>query len=173
MRYGLVREGPDLPPAGAQRRLIDDVACEIVHESRTIRPSQDDLKSLLVGLRAGDELVVHSLCAFQLSTGELAVLLRRLSDKGVTVKLLDTPGGPYSLVPDGDAQKLLNLLADHEAQRPRSRIRKRSRENLKPLTVHQIAYARALLKKGESLRSVGLLFQLTPSELMKLLDPGR
>lgn len=169
MRYGLVREGSDLPPTEQQRRLLEAAACDLVHEARSTRPDQNSLKSLLAQLKPGDEIVAPSLDAFQLSTGELALLLRRLFELRVGVHVVQSTGALERLNPAGGIPKLLHLLADHEVRRPSRVPWKRSRANLKALSVHQIGYARALLKKGDSLRSVGLLFQLTPNELLKEL----
>lgn len=149
---------------------MEDAACEVVHEARSTRPDQNNLKTLLAQLRAGDEVVVHSLDAFQLTTGELALLLRRLFELRVGVHVVQPSGALERLTPSGGIPKLLHLLADHEVRRPSRAPWKRSRANLKTLTVHQISYARALLKKGDSLRSVGLLFQLTPNELLRELN---
>lgn len=169
MRYGLVRESPELPPTGVQRRMVEAAACEVVHEARSTRPDQNSLKTLLAQLGAGDELVVHSLDAFQLTTGELALMLRRLFELRVGVHVVQPSGALERLTPSGGIPKLLHMLADHEVRRPSRTPWKRSRANLKTLSVHQISYARSLLKKGDSLRSVGLLFQLTPNELLKEL----
>jgi hypothetical protein len=170
MRYGLVRELPELSPLGVQRRLVTNAGCEVILSEGSPTPTgQMNLFCLLSGLKPGDELVVQSLDVFQATTGELAVLLRRFHEVGVTLHFVGGAATREVLIPVDPVPKVLSLLADHEARRPTRTSRRRSREHRKVLTVHQITHARDQLRKGESLRSIGLLFQLTPKEVLDLI----
>lgn len=173
MRYGIVRKIEGEASRGLQRRQVEINGCDVVLEQgEPTREDQRALRNLLGRLRAGDEVVVSSLELLQLSTGELAVLLRRFFEVGVTLKLV---GGSATVdVVGTGVPRALSLLADHETRRPtRPPTSQRSRANLKVLSRYQIDYAMALRRQGKPLRAVGLLFQLTPTELLQLMggDP--
>lgn len=175
MRYGVVRISPDLPPPNVQRRLIETAGCDIVLEERPPSASaQRNLFHLLHGLKAGDEVLVHSLSAFEASTGELARLLRHFFEASVTLRV--TGGSRVeSLAPDGPIPRALVMLADHETRRPtRVSARRRARTRGAPLTQHQLKFARDMHRRGHSMRSIGLLFQLAPNEVAELVrgKPG-
>jgi DNA invertase Pin-like site-specific DNA recombinase len=163
MRYGVVRISPDLPPTSVQRRRIEATGCDVVLDD-----GARSLGRLTPGLSAGDEVLVHGLEAFDLTTGELSRLLRRFFETGVTLKIV---GGSQieSLAPQGPMPRALALLADHEARRPRAAERRRSRPADSPLTQHQLKFARQMHRRGHSMRAIGLIFQLSPSEMATLL----
>lgn len=176
MRYGVVRVSPELPPPNVQRRMIDAAGCDAVLEERTpTAGSQRNLFHLLYGLRAGDEVLVHSLAAFEATTGELARLLRHFFEAGVTLRV--TGGSRLeSLAPQGPIPRALVMLADHETSRPvREPARRRARVKDAPLTQHQLKFARDMHRRGHSMRSIGLLFQLAPNEIAELIRgrPGQ
>lgn len=170
MRYGVVRMSPELPSPTLQRRSIEIVGCDVFLEERqpTVG-SQRNLFQLLYGLRAGDEVLAHSLAAFEATTGELARLLRRFFETGVTLRL--TGGSQVeTLAPSGPFPRSLAMLADHEAHRlPSSVRRRRSRPREIALTQHQLKYARDMHRRGHSMRAIGLLFQLAPNEVAELI----
>jgi DNA invertase Pin-like site-specific DNA recombinase len=171
MRYGVVRVSPDLPPPNLQRRLIEAVGCDVVLEERPPSAySQRNLFQLLYGLKAGDELLVHSLSVLAASTGELARLMRHLLETGVTLRI--TGGSRLeSLAPDGSVPRALAMLADHESARRAAkpdRHRPRSKGTA-PLTQHQLKFARDMHRRGHSMREIGLLFQLAPMEIAGLI----
>jgi hypothetical protein len=173
MRYGIVRKIEGEASPGLQRRQVEINGCDVVLEQgEPTREDQRALRNLLGRLGAGDEVVISSLELLQLSTGELAVLLRRFFEVGVTLKLV---GGSATIdVVGTSVPRALSLLADHETRRPtRPPTSQRSRANLKVLSRYQIDYAMALRRQGKPLRAVGLLFQLTPTELLQLMggDP--
>lgn len=170
MRYGVVRVSPDLPPPNVQRRLIDAAGCDAILEERNPTPgSQRNLFHLLYGLRSGDEILVHSLAAFEATTGDLARLLRHFFEAGVTLRI--TGGSRLeSLAPQGAIPRALVMLADHETSRPaREPARRRARVKDAPLTQHQLKFARDMHRRGHSMRSIGLLFQLAPNEIAELI----
>jgi len=174
MRYGVVRSSQDLPPLAVQRRQIEAVGCDIILEEGSVDvATHRSLLNLLSGLRRGDEVVVHGLECLDASTGELARLLRRFFESGVTLKII---GGSQIelLAPTGAIPRVLALLADHEARRPgRGDGRKRVRTTDTPLTQHQLKFARDMHRRGHSMRAIGLLFRLAPNEMAKVLRVSR
>ncbi|MGA0605130.1 recombinase family protein [Phenylobacterium sp. VNQ135] len=173
MRYGIVREAPGLPPAAVQRQALEAATCDVVlHEGQATPEAQRRLARLLFGLRAGDEVVVHSLDAFQRSTGDLARLIRNLLELGVTLAVVgDDPNGAV-LGPSDANLKVFSLLAEHETRRPTralaggSTLKSGSRN---PLSKYQLDYARKLYREGASLRAIGLLFQVSPREIWDVI----
>lgn len=163
MRYGVVRISPDLPPPSVQRRRIEAAGCDMVLDD-----GARSLRRLTGAFKAGDEVLIHGLEAFDLTTGELARLIRRLFETGVTLKIV---GGSQieSLAPQGPMPRALALLADHEARRPGTSDRRRGRPADSPLTQHQLKFARQMHRRGHSMRAIGLIFQLSPSEMAALL----
>lgn len=170
MRYGVLRISPDLPPPGVQRRLIETAGCDaVLEEARPTPATQKNLLHFLHNLKSGDEVLAHDLETFELTTGELARLLRRFFEAGVTLRLV---GGSQmeSLSPSGAMPRALALLADHEARRPAQALtRRRPRIADPPLTQHQLKFARDLHRRGHSMRAIGLLFRLSPNEVAQLL----
>jgi hypothetical protein len=174
MRYGVVRSSSELPPPSVQRRLIETAGCDIVLEEGEPQASTHrSLLTLLHGLQRGDEVLVHGLESLDATTGELAHLLRRFFEAGVTLRIL---GGSQVevLAPNGAIPRALALLADHETRRPAPTVsRRRNRAADAPLTQHQLKFARDMHRRGYSLRAIGLLFRLTPNEVAKLLRATR
>lgn len=174
MRYGVVRSSPDLPPPSVQRRLVEAAGCDIVLEDGDQHvASHRSLLVLLFGLRRGDEVVVHGLECLDATTGELARLIRRFFEVGVTLRIV---GGSRleALAPTGAIPRALALLADHEMRRPsRTVTRRRARSAEAALTQHQLKFARDMHRRGHSMRAIGLLFRLSPNEVAKLLRTDR
>lgn len=170
MRYGVLRTSPDLPPPSLQRRLMETAGCDaFLEESYPTPADQKNLLHFLGALKRGDEVLVHGLEAFELTTGELARLLRRFFEAGIVLRIV---GGSRveTLSPDGSMPRALALLADHEARRPaQSSARRRLRAAEAPLTQHQLKFARDMHRRGQSLRAIGLLFRLPPNEVARLL----
>lgn len=174
MRYGVVRSSPELPPPSVQRRLIETAGCDIVlAEGEPQASSHRSLLTLLHGLNRGDEVLVHGLESLDATTGELAHLIRRFFEAGVTLKIV---GGSQVevLAPNGAIPRALALLADHETRRPApATSRRRTRATDAPLTQHQLKFAREMHRRGYSMRAIGLLFRLAPNEVAKLLRTTR
>lgn len=170
MRYGVLRTSPDLPPPSIQRRLMEAAGCDAFLEEAYPTPaSQKILFHVLWALRRGDEVLVHGLEAFEMTTGELARLLRRFFESGIVLRIV---GGSRieSLSPEGPMPRALALLADHEARRPgQSAARRRPRATDGSLTQHQLRFARDMHRRGHSMRAIGLLFRLSPNEVARLL----
>ena len=173
MRYGIVREIEGHPPPAVQRSLVEQAGCQTVLEDGP--PSRASLRAqwkVLFDLKPGDELLTPSLDTLQMSTGELVLLFRKFDQTGVTLRIV---GGEHEAnVPfSGRARSLLALLAENEGLRPvRQRPPPRSRPRGKPLSRYQIDYANDLRRHGASLRMIGLLFQISPNELLKLMGPA-
>ncbi len=170
MRYGVVRISSDLPPPSLQRRLIEAAGCDLIlDEGHPLVANPQALRRKLERLDAGDEILVHGLEAFDQTTGGLARLLRRLFEAGVTLRIV---GGTRieTLAPDGPIPRVLALLADYESRRPTAQtVRRRARSHGSPLTQHQLKFAREMHRRGHSIRAIGLLFRLAPSEVAALL----
>lgn len=174
MRYGIVREGPSLPPPAVQRRVLEGAACDVIlQEGQPTAEAQRRLARLLFGLKPGDEVLVHCLDVFQRSTGELAQLIRNFLEVGVTLRIVGDNSEPEALKPAESVLRVLSLLAEHESRRPTrspagasSRLNSGSRN---PLSKYQIDYARKLHREGASLRSIGLLFQVSPNEIWDII----
>ncbi|WP_309091686.1 recombinase family protein [Phenylobacterium sp.] len=174
MRYGIVRESPSLPPPSVQRRILEGAACDVVlQEGQPTPEAQRRLARLLFGLKAGDEVLVHSLDVFQRSTGELAQLIRNFLEVGVTLRIVGESSEPEVLKPSEHVLRVLSLLAEHESRRPArgppgasSRLNSGSRN---ALSKYQIDHARKLHREGASLRAIGLLFQVSPNEIWEAI----
>jgi hypothetical protein len=170
MRYGVVRISSELPPPSLQRRLIEAAGCDLLlDDTHPLAANPPALRRKLERLDAGDEILVHGLEVFDLTTGGLARLLRRLFEAGVTLKIV---GGPRIeiLAPENPMPRALALLADFESRRPTTAtIRRRARNEGPPLTQHQLKFARDMHRQGHSVRAIGLLFRLAPSEMAALL----
>lgn len=174
MRYGIVRGVASLPPATAQRERLAAEACDIIVEEGDPSPeSERRLNKLLFGIKRGDEVLVCSLESFMRSTGELVQLLRDLLEIGATVRILNGDAANHSLRPSDEATELLSLLAEHETRRPsRPGVRAPGRiggGSRNKLSKYQIDYARKLHAEGQSLRAIGLLFQISPDEVWELI----
>ena len=168
MRFGFVREAEGLPPREVQRWHVESASCELVLEEQAPTPqSQRALWKLLSELKPGDELILYSLDVLQLTTGQLLALLRSYFRRRVGLALAD--GSRLELLTQGDAPPLIELLADHEARWP-SRLPSVRRARRNALSEYQLDHARGLLRKGWTLRSVGLLFRVTPNELRECLE---
>lgn len=174
MRYGVVRISSDLPPPSLQRRLIEAAGCDVLlDENNPLVADSRALRRKLESLKPGDEIVVHGLEVFDLTTGGLARMIRRFFEAGVAIKIV---GGPRleTLAPTGAIPRVLALLADYESRRPTATVvRRRARNQGAPLTQHQLKYAREMHRRGHSVRAIGLLFRLAPSEVAQLLRVGR
>lgn len=173
-RYGVIGASPDLPAPSLQLRQIRSAGCDAILETNSpFLPDHKRLLRVLHGLRRGDEVVVHSLESLDLTTGELARLLRRFFEVGVTLKIV---GGsrPEVLAPDGSIPRVLALLANHESRRPVQPDARRSpRAADAPLTRHQLKFAQDMHRRGHSMRAIGLLFRLPPNAVAQLLRTGR
>jgi DNA invertase Pin-like site-specific DNA recombinase len=170
LRYGVIRSAPDLPTPAQQRRGIETAGCDVLLEQPSFTANgRNALRHRLRTLRRGDELLLHDLAVLGASTGALAVILRRLFEAGVAVRLT---GGPQivTLAPVDPIPRVLAVLADHESARPeKPLVRRRAHPRAAQLTQHQIRYARDMHRRGHSLRAIGLLFQLAPTEIAAVI----
>jgi len=170
LRYGFVRDIGGQPPVAMQRRYIERAGCDLLlEEGLPTRRSLTAQRDLLFGLKTGDALLVTSVDVLQMSTGDLVMLLRHFAQGGVALLLVSEQGA--SSVAFSGAARILSLLAANEELHPtRQRSSRRSRPRGKPLSRYQIDYAIDLKRRGASLRMIGLLFQMSPGELQKLIN---
>ena len=174
MRYGIVFAGDGLPPSTLQRVGFTEAGCQFIIED--IRADQKRIDALLKRLRKTDEILVYSLMAFQRSTGELAHLLRQLIGGGILIRLpcadnmFATTLGPRS---GPEVIDLIDLLAEHEDGRRSHASRGHRGGSRNPLSRFQINYARNLYRRGTPLRTIGMIFQLPPDDLWRLIGEPR
>lgn len=171
MRYGVIRSSPRLPVIEDQRRKAEEFGCQVIFEERAhAAAGQSRLLPLLERLKAGDEVVVHSLDAFDASIGDLVRLTRGFCDTGVSLWILvgDTAD---ILEPERPTPRVLTLLAEFEERQPlRTPARRRARAIEPLLTPHQLKFARDMQRRGCGMREIGLLFRLSPTEVTVLLS---
>lgn len=173
MRYGVIRSSPRLPPIEDQRRAAEAAGCQAVFEERAhASTGQSRLLPVLERLKAGDEVVVHSLDAFDASVGDLLRMMRGFCDVGVSLRILG--GETVEVVePQRPMPRVLALLADIEQRHPsRAATRRRARAVEPPLTPHQLKFARDMHRRGHGMREIGLLFRLSPNEITILMSTG-
>ncbi len=172
MRYAIARGGVGLAPASVQRDRLQSMGFDmLLQEDSPTRESQKALTHLLARLRADDEVALCSLEVLQLQTADLVLLLQRFQETGIKILLVDTLGAED--LSRSSAARLLDLMSRNELSwAPRSSGAERKRPSLK-LTRYQIHYARELRRRGESLRAIGLLFQISPGDLQTLIVGDR
>lgn len=168
MRYAIARGGPGLPPAAVQRDRLKSAGIDfMLEEEAPTRASQRALQHLLTGLKPGDEVSLCSLDALQMPGGELILLLQRFHTTGIKLLLVDADG--IEDLTASSAARLLELMSRNEQRWP-TRVGAERRTRAAALTSYQLRYARELRRRGETLRAIGLLFQIAPGELQKLLS---
>lgn len=175
MRYGLIREASFLPPPHEQRAVLEALSCDvIVQERETTGEAVRRVDRLLFGVKPGDEVVVQSLMVFLKTTGELVQTLRNLLDLEASVIVAASLDEHFRIGPQEPVVAALNLLAEHESRRPNQTLAKPAGRigggSRKPLSPYQVKYARKLHADGESLRSIGLLFQISPQDVWELVS---
>ena len=172
MRYGIVRQFEGHPPLSVQRRLVEDQGADLVIEDKApTRASLRAQRKLLLSLKAGDCVLVPSLDTLKMSTGELAEILHAFEQTGISLRIVGREPG-LLISPGARAATVLALLAENEKLRPEvRRAVARRRPKIRPLTRYQIDYANDLRRHGASLRMIGLLFQMSPDDLLGLLGP--
>ena len=145
----------------------------MVFEERSHAPSgQNILLSLLQRLTLGDQVIVHSLEVFEATVGDLTRTLRAFNDSGVTLRLVGG-GEVETLEPVRPTPRALTLLAGYEERHPtRPTTHRRARAEPSTLTSHQLKFARDMQRRGYSMREIGLLFRLSPNEMVALLGRG-
>lgn len=174
MRYGIIRASPRLPTLEDQRASLEAAGCQTVFEERTQASSgQSRLLPLLERLKAGDEVAVQSLDAFDASIGDLVRMLHGFCEVGVTLRIVSDEVVDV-VVPQHPTPRALVILADHEARHPtKTPTRRRARPVDPPLTPHQLRFARDMQRRGYGMREIGLLFRLSPNEIAAFLSTLR
>lgn len=174
MRYGIVREAESLPPPASQKLVLKAHGCDtLIEEASPGALAAKRLEELIAGLRPDDELLLPSLDVFLMTSAEIALALQDLLDAKITVRIANGALAATVLRPGDSSALLVALLADHERRRPTSVVqdsRPRSAGgSRKPLSRYQIEYARKLYAKGTPLRAIGLLFQVSPDTIWKVV----
>lgn len=172
VRYGLVRQIEGLPPVAMERHRLQTAGCDVLlDEGPPTRVTLRAQWTLLCNLRAGDELLVCSLDALQMTTGQLVLLFRKFDDNGVTLGIVGDDG-VATLAVSSQARSLLALLAMNEAQRPDPRrgVTARHEPVARALSRFQVRYARELRRNGASLRMISQIFQISPADLQLYLS---
>lgn len=170
MRYGIVREGKLLPPVDEQRRGLEPWGCDLIIEEDGSVESTHRIDQFLLRAHVGDEVVVPDLSVFLKRTGKLAQFLRDLLEIEVSVIVAAADSDAIRLEPSETVISALTLLAVHgNRDLAPSAPTRRSREQPKLLSSHQIKYVRKLHNEGESLRAIGQLFRLSPREVAEIL----
>jgi hypothetical protein len=175
MRYGIVRDAPFLPPLEEQRRILESLQCDLIMEQcETSVEALRWLDRFLLRAKRGDEIVVQDLLVFLKSTDKLALFLRDLLELEASVVVAPSLEKRFTICRDESVIASLTLLAAHETRRapvaPNRTPGRRGAPRTKPLSAYQIAYARKLHAEGESLRSIGWLFQISPQEVSEVVS---
>ena len=143
----------------------------LLEEETPTRASQQALRHLLMGLKSGDVALVCSLETLQMPSGAIIVLLQRFFSAGIKLLLVDAIGSED--ITASPTPRLLELLARNEQRWPtRVSISERG-QRTRTLSSYQLRYARELRRRGESLRAIGLLFQISPGDLQTLIVGDR
>ncbi len=174
MRLGVILDSSQLPSIAIQTSILQAHGCdEIFCEGRATPYANRRLARLLLRLKRGDELVVHSLEALDLDTGELIRRLSAMVEVGVGLRIAFDQKTSRLFAPDAETAVLLAALAEHERRRlPSDRPARRRRSpagGALALTSYQIEYARRMYMEGASPRSIGLLFQASPDDIWRLV----
>lgn len=174
MRYGIIVEGPQSPSAEVQRLRLAQHACDVVVEEPAMTPdARRRLSRLIARLKPRDELVVHGLEVLGQTTGAAVHLLREVFRKHAVVVVAREAEAPMRFEPQPGLVDLVDALADHEARQalpPVPRRRRGEAGRRMQLTAHQIDYARKLHAEGASPRAIGLLFQVAPDDISRILE---
>lgn len=166
LTYGIARGLPHLPPLDDQRARLLALGCDVILEERDDgHAAQRAIRGVVQNVRKGDDLLIWDLSALRFSTGELVGVIHRFRGEGARLRIVGN-AADHDLTATSELEITLGLLADHERARP-SRAAPRTRPSApsRGLTRHQRRYAQELRRRGESLRAIGLLFQMTPEEL--------
>jgi len=174
MRYGIVRSAESLPAPTDQREILESHGCETVIEEPATGPmAAKRLERLIPTFEAGDELMLPGLDVFLMTTADIAMALQDLLEANVVIKIATGPSTATEVRPGDPSAQIICALADHERRRPsRSVPENRPRGaggSRNPLSRYQIEYARKLYARGTPLRAIGLLFQVSPDTIWKLV----
>ena len=169
MRYAIARGVPGLPPPAIQRGRLQTAGYDfLLEDDFPSRASQHALNGLLRELGPGDEVLACSLSVLQTPSGELTKLLDRFCSQSSRLWLINSDGAAEDLL-QASTRRLLAVMAENEQQWP-ARVSITERQRRRPqLTSYQLQYARELRRRGETLRSIGLLFQVSPGDLAEML----
>lgn len=153
---------------------MEALSCDVVLQEREATgEAVRRVDRLLFGVKPGDEVVVQSLMVFLKTTGEVVQTLRNLLDLDASVIVASSLEDQFRMEPQAPVIAALNLLAEHESRRPIQTLAKPAGRigggSRKPLSPYQVKYARKLHAEGESLRAIGLLFQISPQDVWELV----
>lgn len=174
MRYGIVRDAPFLSPPRQQRDTLEALGCDLIMEERdTSADAIRRVERILFRMKAGDEVVVEDLHVFLKSTERLAQLLRDILELGVSVIVAATPEEQTVIAPEPSLIALLGLIATHDTRQAAAMLGGPARlggaRRSQPLSSYQISYARKLHAEGKNLRTIGLLFRISPQHVAEIV----
>lgn len=174
MRLGIVRDALYLPPAARQREILTARGCVNIREEQGSDFIADRrIRRITADLGAGDELVIQSLGVLSRPQGHCARVLRDILEAGVAISVALSKNEVLAFDGGGQALALVAALAEHERERnasPGKSVHQGGSRN--QLSKYQIEYARKLHAEGESLRAIGLLFQMSPNHILDVIGPG-
>ncbi len=174
MKLGIVREALYLPAPASQRQALAAHGCANVREEQGSDFVADRrIQRLVCALHAGDEVMVYSLGVLVRPQGRPGRVLRDILEAGVILTLAPSRTAPVSFRADTDIMALVCAIADHERGRnvsPAKSVHQGGSRNR--LSKYQMEYARRLYAEGESLRVIGLLFQLSPNHVLDVVAPA-
>ncbi len=166
-----MREASFLPSLRSQNDLIARAGCDATRViSGTELVAHRRVLRAIAGLKAGDELVVVNLSVVSRRPGSVAEMVRNLLELGVTLRLAGGSDAEAVISPDGPSLDALAHIAEAERLIQRDVRPGHPGGSKRPLSKYQIEYARRLHTAGESLRAIGLLFQLPPAEIWDLIN---
>lgn len=174
MHLGIVRDAYYLSPVRDQLRALAAAGCARVHEeSGSDFVADRRIRRVIFQLRAGDTIVVQDIGVLCSPRSRPAHMLRDLLEAGLELHVTPSPGHVIRLTPDPAVLAAVQILAEQERE-PAGAKRKSAHQggSRNPLSKYQIEYARKLFAEGESLRAIGLLFQLPPSRVVDLVATG-
>jgi hypothetical protein len=175
VRQGIIRDAVFLPPVAYQRDVVQSAGCDQIRDEQGSDFIADRrVQALVQSLQPGDEIVVCGFGALCRPQGQPAQVLRDIFETGVVLKIAASPSRVRAYSSETPLSDLLELIAEHERARPGGRKKSVHQGGSKNrLSKYQVEYAKKLYAEGESLRSIGLLFQMSPSHVLDLVAPPR
>lgn len=99
-------------------------------------------------------------------------MVRSLMETGVIIRLARPTAESLIIAPEPRLMDVITQIAEGEEAIDRGSLPqlRRTGGSKNPLSRHQLDYARRMHAAGETLRTIGMLFQLAPNEVWQLLN---